>query len=81
MKSQNLFNPSYPAGFRENYTQLFRVYAITGMWIVGAPPKKLEKSSALRVALIRISLKSRRRGRRSFSTINKKSMYNWQVEQ
>ena len=44
------------------------------MWIVGAPPKKLEKSSALRVALIKINLKSRRRGRRSFNTINRKSI-------
>jgi len=45
----------------------------TGICIMGAPPKYEEKSSALRVALINISLSSGRRGRRSFKTIRRKS--------
>jgi hypothetical protein len=40
---------------------------------MGAPPKYEENISALRVALINISLSSGRRGRRSFRTIRKKS--------
>ena len=43
------------------------------MRIIWAPPKYDEKSSASRVALIRISLSSGRRGRRSFRTISRKS--------
>ena len=46
---------------------------LTGICIMGAPPKYEENSSALRVALINISLSSGRRGRRSFKTIRRKS--------
>uniref|UniRef100_A0A0A9GHH7 Uncharacterized protein n=1 Tax=Arundo donax TaxID=35708 RepID=A0A0A9GHH7_ARUDO len=42
---------------------------------MGAPPKYEEKSSALSVALINISLSSGRRGRRSFRTISRKSSF------
>jgi len=41
--------------------------------MVGAPSKYEEKSSAFKVALIKINLKSGRRGRRSFRTMRRKS--------
>ena len=46
---------------------------LTGIWHIGAPSKKEEKSFALSVALINTILISGRRGRMSFNTINKKS--------
>jgi hypothetical protein len=53
-----------------------RILLHTGMWIMGAPPKYEEKSSAFRVALISISLSSGRLKSNSFSTISKKSEQN-----
>lgn len=52
---------------------LTKCHKLTGMCSVGAPPKNEEKSSAFRVALIKINLKSGLRGRRSFNTIRRKS--------
>lgn len=46
---------------------------LTGMWIKGAPSKYEEKSSASKVALIKISFNSGRRGRRSLRTMSRKS--------
>lgn len=43
------------------------------MWTSGAPLKYEEKSSASKVALIKINLNSGRRGSKSFRTISRKS--------
>lgn len=57
-----------------NIQVLFKcTYKLTGIWTIGEPPKYEEKSSASRVALIKINLNSGRRGSRSFRTISRKS--------